>query len=58
MPVSNCKGLGTDQGANRRLVQCLQADRRVEIELFGVRTAAQRPGEPAAGSTQPTNFSR
>ena len=57
-PVSNCKGLGADQGANRRLVQCLQADRRVEIELFGVRTATQRSGQPAAGSTQPTNFSR
>ena len=58
MPVSNCKGLGADQGSNRRLVQCLQADRRVEIELFGVRTAAQRPGVPAAGSTQPTSLSR
>src|SRR5438067_3698781 len=58
MPVSNCKGLGADQGANRRLVECLQADRRVEIELFGVRTAVQRPGEPAAGSTQPTSLSR
>jgi OmpA-OmpF porin, OOP family len=58
VPVSNCKGLGADQGSNRRLVQCLQADRRVEIELFGVRTAAQRPADSAAGSTQPTNFSR
>lgn len=57
-PVSSCKGLGADQGSNRRLVQCLQADRRVEIELFGVRTAGQRPGEPAAGATQPTNYAR
>lgn len=57
-PVSDCKGLGADQGSNRRLVQCLQADRRVEIELFGVRTAGQRPGEPAAGATQPTNYAR
>src|SRR3954471_497485 len=54
VPVSNCKGLGADQGSNRRLVQCLQADRRVEIELFGVRTATQ----PTTGSTQPTSFTR
>ena len=56
-PVSNCKGLGADQGSNRRLVQCLQADRRVEIELFGVRTAT-RAADSAAGSTQPTSYSR
>src|SRR5438477_8545827 len=57
-PVSNCKGLGADQGSNRRLVQCLQADRRVEIELFGVRSATQRPADPAVGGTQPTNYAR
>lgn len=57
-PVSNCKGLGADHGSNRRLVQCLQADRRVDIELFGVRTVARRSVEPAAGSTQPTHLSR
>jgi OOP family OmpA-OmpF porin len=57
-PVSDCKGFGNEQGSNRRLVQCLQADRRVEIELFGVRTASQRTGDPATGSTQPTSFSR
>jgi len=56
-PVSSCKGMGADQGSNRRLVQCLQADRRVEIELFGVRTT-QRAADPAAGGTQPTNYAR
>lgn len=52
-PVSNCKGLGADQGSNRRLVQCLQADRRVDIELFGVRNAAAGSTEPSA---QPASF--
>jgi len=34
------RGIGVEQSANRRLVQCLQADRRVDIELFGVRPAS------------------
>ena len=53
-PVSNCKGLGADQGSNRRLVQCLQADRRVDIELFGVRNAAT--GGTTEPSAQPASF--
>ena len=58
-PVSNCKGLGAEQGSNRRLVQCLQADRRVDIELFGVRTAGgSGMGGAASGSgaAQPASF--
>jgi OOP family OmpA-OmpF porin len=57
-PVSgaSCRGLGAEQGSNRRLVQCLQADRRVDIELLGVRTVSQ-PGAAPAGGTQPASFS-
>jgi OOP family OmpA-OmpF porin len=48
-----CKGMGAESGANRRLVECLQPDRRVDIELFGVRTAEQ----PARPGAQPASFS-
>jgi OOP family OmpA-OmpF porin len=44
----SCKGMGAEQGANRKLVQCLQPDRRVDIEIFGLRSAI---GEPASGSS-------
>jgi hypothetical protein len=50
--------MGAEQGSNRRLVQCLQADRRVDIELFGVRTAGDSGTRGAAGSgAQPASFS-
>jgi OOP family OmpA-OmpF porin len=32
--------MGPEQRKNRKLVECLQPDRRVEIEVFGTRTAA------------------
>ncbi|HLQ39213.1 MAG TPA: OmpA family protein [Planctomycetota bacterium] len=54
---STCRGMGAEQGSNRRLVQCLQADRRVDIELFGVRTAGDTGTRGAAGSgAQPASF--
>ncbi len=47
-----CDRMGPEQRKNRKLVECLQPDRRVEIEVFGTRTAAadsQTPG--AAGAS-------
>ena len=55
---ATCRGMGAEQGSNRRLVQCLQADRRVDIELFGVRTAGDAGmRDAAAGSgARPASF--
>ena len=33
----SCKGLGKETGKNRKLVECLQPDRRVEIEVIGTK---------------------
>jgi OOP family OmpA-OmpF porin len=46
-----CERLGPEQRKNRKLVECLQPDRRVEIEVFGTRTAASDSGSAGAGST-------
>ena len=46
-----CERMGPEQRNNRKLVQCLQPDRRVEIEVFGTRTAASDSQTPAAGAT-------
>jgi len=32
-----CKGMGQDHRSNKKLVECLQPDRRVEIEVIGTR---------------------
>lgn len=53
----SCRGMGPEQGANRRLVQCLQADRRVDIELFGVRTAGSGVQDTGSTPTRPASFS-
>ena len=45
----DCKNMGPERAANRKLVACLQPDRRVEIEVLGTRQLAA--GEaPAAGA--------
>jgi OmpA-OmpF porin, OOP family len=44
----DCKKLGAERAANKKLVACLQPDRRVEIEVLGSRTIAG--GAPAAGT--------
>lgn len=46
-----CERMGPEQSKNRKLVECLQPDRRVEIEVFGTRTAASDSGTAGAGST-------
>jgi len=55
---ATCRGMGAEQGSNRRLVQCLQADRRVDIELFGVRTAGDAGMRDAASGSgaRPASF--
>ncbi len=34
-PVSDCKNLGKETGSNKKLVECLQPDRRVDLEVIG-----------------------
>ena len=46
-----CERMGPEQRKNRKLVDCLQPARRVEIEVFGTRTAAGDSGPAGAGST-------
>ncbi|HUQ24982.1 MAG TPA: OmpA family protein [Burkholderiales bacterium] len=46
-----CDRMGPEQRKNRKLVDCLQPDRRVEIEVFGTRTASNDAGTAGAGST-------
>ena len=42
-----CKNLGAERGSNAKLVDCLQPDRRVEIEVLGTREVAGTPASPA-----------
>ena len=44
----DCKKMGTERASNKKLVACLQPDRRVEIEVLGTREVAG--GAPAAGT--------
>lgn len=44
----DCKKMGPERASNKKLVSCLQPDRRVEIEVLGSRQVAG--GAPAAGT--------
>jgi OOP family OmpA-OmpF porin len=46
-----CQKLGPERGSNKKLVQCLQPDRRVEIEVLGSREVAAGQAPAAAGAT-------
>lgn len=46
-----CKRLGRESAKNRKLVACLQPDRRVEIEVLGTRTASTGTSPSGAGTT-------
>jgi OmpA-OmpF porin, OOP family len=49
----DCKKMGAERAANKKLVACPQPDRRVEIEVLGSRQVAGTP--PAgAGATSPS----
>ena len=60
----DCKKLGAESGSNKKLVACLQPDRRVEIEVLGSRqvaggapaagTGSSAPGSSAPGSSAPS----
>ncbi len=52
-PVSgaDCKKLGAERASNKKLVACLQPDRRVEIEVFGTRQVAGGERQPGTGAT-------
>jgi OmpA-OmpF porin, OOP family len=48
----DCKKMGAERAANKKLVACLQPDRRVEIEVLGSReVAAGAPASAGAGTT-------
>jgi OOP family OmpA-OmpF porin len=47
-----CKNMGPERKSNRKLVDCLQPDRRVEVEVLGSReTASGSAGTPSSGSS-------
>ena len=48
----DCKKMGAERGSNKKLVACLQPDRRVEIEVLGSRevAAARTPGRRRDGT--------
>ena len=47
VPGDQCKKM-----AGKKLIECLQPDRRVEIEVLGSREVAATEGAPAAGGTR------
>jgi OOP family OmpA-OmpF porin len=46
-----CKRMGPEKASNKKLVSCLQPDRRVEAELLGSREVARGTSSPATGAT-------
>lgn len=50
-PVTECRKMGAERASNRKLVDCLQPDRRVEIEVFGTRETSGTGTTSGAGST-------
>lgn len=53
---SECDKMGPARKSNRKLVACLQPDRRVEIELLGQReAAAETPSSSGAGAASPSS---
>jgi OOP family OmpA-OmpF porin len=57
-PVAQCGKMGPERASNRKLVACLQPDRRVEIEVLGHRqVAGETPAGAGAGGTSPGSSS-
>jgi OmpA-OmpF porin, OOP family len=50
-PVADCSKMGPERASNRKLVSCLQPDRRVEIEVFGTRETSGTGTTSGAGAT-------
>jgi OOP family OmpA-OmpF porin len=49
---SACERMGPERKSNRKLVNCLQPDRRVDIEVFGTRTASGEASPASAGASR------
>ncbi len=54
---NECAKMGPERGSNRKLVQCLQPDRRVEVELLGQREVAAGSATPSSGASSPSSGS-
>lgn len=52
-----CTRMGPEKASNRKLVSCLQPDRRVEAELLGSRETASRGAAPAGATSSGTTGS-
>lgn len=50
-PVTECRKMGAERASNRKLVDCLQPDRRVEIEVFGTRETSGTGTTSGSGTT-------
>jgi OmpA-OmpF porin, OOP family len=50
-PVTDCRKMGAERSANKKLVNCLQPDRRVEIEVFGTRETSGTGASSGSGAT-------
>ena len=54
--AGECARMGPERGSNRKLVQCLQPDRRVEVELLGQREVTAGSGSaPSSGASSPSS---
>jgi OOP family OmpA-OmpF porin len=49
-----CRNMGPERKSNRKLVDCLQPDRRVDVEVLGSREVAGTAATPSSGSSAPT----
>src|SRR5688572_22354430 len=54
----DCKKLGAERGSNKKLVACLQPDRRGEIEALGSREVPAGSGPAAGGASSPGTTDR
>ena len=50
-PVADCQKMGPERASNKKLVNCLQPDRRVEIEVFGTRESSGTGASSGSGAT-------
>jgi OOP family OmpA-OmpF porin len=48
---ADCQKMGAERGSNKKLVACLQPDRRVEIEVLGSRQVAGTGSPAGTGAT-------
>ncbi len=46
-----CRNMGPERKSNKKLVDCLQPDRRVDVEVLGSREVAGNAGTPSSGGS-------